>query len=109
MNALVLRIMCQVAAATLVAVWPSVAGAAPRYYVEASRLAVVRIDHDGEAEALERLDRGDQRVCQADDGQPLQEERYYRIILPDGREGWVSRYTVRVHEGTPSSARWARS
>lgn len=71
------------------------------YYVTASRRAVVRDFHDGDAAGIERLDAGEFRACLAGpDGEPLQSNQFYHITTELGELGWVSRYVVRVHKGS---------
>jgi endonuclease G len=79
---------------TWLALAAGVAGA-QGHYVEASRHAVVRADHDPDAERWLTLERGD-RLPAVSGGQT---ESFYDVRLPDGRLGWVSRYVVRLHEG----------
>jgi endonuclease G len=68
---------------------------AQAFFVEASRSAIVRDDHDADARELLRLSRGDRLNCV----DPGQTEAYYHVFLPDGQTGWISRYVVRLHEG----------
>jgi endonuclease G len=71
------------------------------FHVVASRRAVVREQPNTAATPVTRLDRGDRAACFTDPqtGQPEQQNGLYHVHLPDGRTGWVSRYTVRMRPG----------
>ena len=78
--------------------------AAQEFHAVASRRAVVREQPDSQAVAVTRLDRGDQAACFTDPErrQPEQRNRFYHVHLLDGRNGWVSRYRVRIVLGPPA-------
>jgi len=71
------------------------AASAQSFHIEASRNAIVRDTPRIDADELMRLERGDVLNLVS----PEQTERYYNVVLPDGGEGWVSRYVVRLREG----------
>lgn len=70
------------------------------YYVQASRNAIVRDDHDRNATALLHLEGGDQLNAVTDQ----KTDNFYKVYLPDGHTGWVSKYVVRIYEGTAPEA-----
>ena len=72
----------------------------PRYYVQASRTAIVRAEPDGNARMLLRLQRGDR--LNAVTGE--QTDSFYHVVLPNGDNGWVSRYVVRLHRGVAAES-----
>ena len=80
-----------------------VSATAQEFHVVASRSAVVREQPDRQAVAVTQLDRGDQVACFTDPEtqQAEQRNRFYHIHLVDGRNGWVSRYRVRIAPGPP--------
>lgn len=73
---------------------------AQQYYVEASRNAVVREDHDKNSEPLLTLEKGNQLNAVTEE----QTNNFYHVFLPDGETGWVSRYVVRLYQGTAPEA-----
>lgn len=71
-----------------------------QYYVEASRNAIVRGDHNKNATPILRLERGNQLNVAT----PEQSDRFYNVFLPNGETGWVSSYVVRLYEGNAPDA-----
>lgn len=71
-----------------------------QYYVEASRNAIVREDHNKNATPILRLERGDQLNAVTSE----QTDRFYNVYLPNGETGWVSSYVVRLYEGNAPDA-----
>ncbi|MCK4510792.1 DNA/RNA non-specific endonuclease [bacterium] len=92
-----MRIM--IAVVSIVAVL-SGAVLAQDYHVEASRTAIVREEPSADSEMIRRLSRGDQ--LNAVTGE--QTDGFYHVFLEDGRDGWVSRYVVRLYEGVAENA-----
>jgi endonuclease G len=88
-----------ITAISIVAVLSGIA-LAQDYYVEASRTAIVREHHSTDSEMLQRLVRGEQ--LNAVTG--VQTDGFYHVFLEDGRDGWVSRYVVRLYEGVAEDA-----
>jgi len=72
------------------------AAVAPADFVRASRTAVVRAGPGADASEVGRLRRGDE-LNLAPGAQP--EGAWYRVFLPNGTVGYVSRYRVRRYEG----------
>ena len=68
---------------------------AQQSYVEASRNALVRAQPARDAEVRLRLQAGDRLNTVTDQ----QTNRFYKVFLPNGEVGWVSRYVVRLHRG----------
>ncbi len=71
------------------------------FHIVASRRTVIRETASSSANDLARLDAGETLNCITDPAtaQPEQRERFYRVRLVDGREGWASTYNVRVEHG----------
>lgn len=71
------------------------------FHVVASRRTVIRETASSSARDLARIDAGETLNCITDPAtsQPEQRERFYRVRLVDGREGWASAFNVRIERG----------
>ena len=71
-----------------------------QYYIEASRSAIVRENPDKNSGALLTLEAGEQLNAVTE----VQTNYFYKVFLPNGETGWVSRYVVRLYPGNAPGA-----